>query len=200
MAEMEKQTSNTRKLILGGALAATLLAVVWLEESDVEVEETVQPILPARPASSSARSKKSDMGHLPIDQLGQRKFSAEADDIFASTSWEPKRSLAGSSQSPFGLGPDGRPALSPPPAPVLAPPPPVAPPLQFKYVGRITEGKITSVFLSMAENNYIAKVGERIEAKYRVDRIKDDAIEFTYLPLGIKQTLLINNNNPGKFQ
>jgi hypothetical protein len=83
MAEMEKQTSNTRKLILGGALAATLLAVVWLEESDVEVEETVQPILPARPASSSARSKKSDMGHLPIDQLGQRKFSAEADDIFA---------------------------------------------------------------------------------------------------------------------
>jgi hypothetical protein len=67
-------------------------------------------------------------------------------------------------------------------------------------VGRVTDGKITSVFLSMAENNYIAKVGERIEAKYRVDRIKDDAIEFTYLPLGIKQTLLINNNNPGKFQ
>lgn len=193
---MEKQATKLRRLILGAALVATLLAVILVEENDPELEETVQPIVPARTAQSSARGKKSDISHLQVDQLGQRKFSAEADDIFAPTSWEPKRPPVSLSSSPFGSGQVAKPA----PAPVLAPPsPPVAPPLQFKYVGRITEGKITSVFLSLAENNYIAKVGERIEAKYRVDRITDDAIEFTYLPLGAKQTLPINTNNLGKF-
>ncbi|MDV6343934.1 hypothetical protein [Nitrosomonas sp. Is37] len=196
MADMEKQATNSRRLILGAALVATLFAVIWLGENDVDIEETVQPILPTRPTSSSVRSKKSDMGHLQLDQLGQRKFNAEADDIFASTSWEPKQPRANLSQSPFGSGGSGQVAK---PAPV-APPPPAAPPLQFKYIGKITEGKMTSVFLSMADNYYIAKVGGRIEKNYRVDRINDDAIEFTYLPLGIKQTLLINNNNPGMFQ
>lgn len=200
MVEMEKRATNIRRLILAAALAVTLLAVAWLEENDADIEETVQPVLPTRSAASSARTKKSAPGLLQVEQLGQRKFSADADDIFAATSWEPKRPLTGSAQSPFGSGQDGRTApppvvTSPPP-----PPPPAAPPLQFKYVGRLTEGKIIRVFLSMAEKNYIAKVGERIEANYRVDRIKDDVIEFTYLPLGVKQTLLITNNNPGKFQ
>lgn len=193
MAEMEKQATNFRRLILGAALVATLFAVIWLEGNDVDIEETVQPILPTRSTSKSGGSKKSDMGHLQVDQLGQRKFNAEADDIFASTSWEPKQPRASLSQSPFG----GSNQVAKP-APVRAPPP-VAPPLQFKYIGKIMEGKMTSVFLSMADNFYIAKVGERIEKNYRVDRINDDVIEFTYLPLGIKQTLLINNNNPGRF-
>lgn len=199
MAEMDKRATTIRRLVLGVALVATLLAVVWLEENDTGMEETVQPIMPARAApsrASSAHDKKSEMTRLPVDQLGQRKFSAEADDIFAPTSWQPKRSPAGSAQSPFGLGQVAKTA----PPPVVASPPPTAPPLPYKYVGKITEGEITRVFLSKAENNYIAKAGERLEADYRVDRIKDDAIELTYLPLGVKQTLPINNDNPGKFR
>ena len=194
---MEKRATNIRRLVLGVALVATLLAVVWLEENDVGMEETVQPIVPARAAPNKASStldKKSDMAFLTVDQLGQRKFNPEADDIFAPTSWQPKRSPAGSAQSPFGLGQ----AAKPVPPPIVAPPP-TAPPLPYKYVGKITEGEITRIFLSKAEDNYIAEVGKRLEADYRVDRINDDAIELTYLPLGIKQTLLINNNNPGKF-
>lgn len=196
MAEMEKQASNVRRWVLGAALVATLLLVVWLEEDDdVAMEETVQPILPSRSASGKGRTKPSDTSHLQIDLLGQRKLSAEADDIFAPTSWEPKQSRASLSQSPFGAQ-----AARPAQVQVVAPPPPTAPPLQFKYLGKIMEGNTTRVFLSVADNNYIAKVGERIETNYRIDRIHDEAIEFTYLPLGIKQTLLINNNNPGRFQ
>lgn len=191
MTEMEKQTTKIRRLLLGAALVATLVAVVWVEENDGDMEEAVQPILPARQASNSAREKKSDIGHLPIEQLGKRKFNGEADDIFAATSWEPKRSLPISNPQ-LALAPRQNAESAPPPAPV-------APPLQFKYVGKVTEGNITSAFLSMAESNYIAKVGERVDANYRVDRINDNAIEFTYLPLGIKQTLLIDNDNHGRF-
>lgn len=191
MTEMEKQTTKIRRLLLGAALVATLLAVVWVEENDGDMEEAVQPILPARQASNSAREKKSDIGHLQIGQLGKRKFNGEADDIFAATSWEPKRSPIINPQ--LALAPRQNAESAPPPAPV-------APPLQFKYVGKVTEGNITSAFISMAdESNYIAKVGERVDANYRVDRIDDNAIEFTYLPLGIKQTLLINNDNHGSF-
>ncbi|SFL60270.1 hypothetical protein [Nitrosomonas communis] len=195
---MEKQTTNIRRLILGVALVATLFAVIWLEENDADIEETVQPILPTKPASKSVNvaGRKNDMGHLKVDQLGQRKFSAEADDIFASASWEPKQPRADLSQSPFGSSGSSNQAAKP--APVRAPPP-AAPPLQFKYIGKIMEGKRTSIFLSMGDTYYVAKVGGHIEKNYRVDRINDDVIEFTYLPLGIKQTLLINNNNPGKF-
>lgn len=189
MAEMEKRSTQIRRLILGAALVATLLAVIWVEEDDLDLAETVQPILPTRTASSGARGKKDDIGPLQVDRLGQRAFSAEADDIFAVTSWEPKRPVSSSPQPVFVPRQIAAPA--PPPAPV-------APPLQFKYVGRVTEGNITRVFLSMAESNYVAKAGERIDANYRVDRIKDDAIEFTYLPLGVKQTLLINNDNRGR--
>jgi hypothetical protein len=198
---MEKQAANIRRLILGAALVATLFAVIWLEDNDPDIEETVQPILPTKPASKSVSvaGRKSDMGHLQVDQLGQRKFSAEADDIFASASWEPKPPRADLSQSPFGgAGGAGGLNQAAKSAPVRAPPP-TAPPLQFKYIGKIMEGKRTSVFLSMGDDFYIAKVGGRIEKNYRVDRINDDVIEFTYLPLGIKQKLLINNNNPGKF-
>ena len=190
---MDKRATRIRRLVLGIALLATLLAVIGLEESDLELEEvTVQPILPTRSDSASARSKKNDAGPLLVEQLGQRTFSAEADDIFATASWEPKRPIASVSQSFFA------PRQNTPP-PVAAPPPaPVAPPLQFKYVGKVIEGNRTSVFLSIAENNYVAKEGERIDANYRLDRIRDDVIEFTYLPLGIKQTLFINNDNRGR--
>nr|WP_281720635.1 hypothetical protein [Nitrosomonas nitrosa] len=190
---MDKRATRIRRLVLGIALLATLLAVIGLEESDLELEEaTVQPILPTRSDSANARSKKSDAGPLLVEQLGQRTFSAEADDIFAAASWEPKRPIASVSQSFFASRQNT-------PPPVAAPPPaPVAPPLQFKYVGKVIEGNRTSVFLSIAENNYVAKEGERIDANYRLDRIRDDVIEFTYLPLGIKQTLFINNDNRGR--
>lgn len=97
---MDKRATRIRRLVLGIALLATLLAVIGLEESDLELEEaTVQPILPTRSDSANARSKKSDAGPLLIERLGQRTFSAEADDIFAAASWEPKRPIASVSQS-----------------------------------------------------------------------------------------------------
>ena len=74
-------------------------------------------------------------------------------------------------------------------------PAPVAPPLQFKYLGKVIEGKTTRVFLALADKNHVVGIGERIDNQYRIERISDETIEFTYLPLRIKQTLLINQQS-----
>jgi hypothetical protein len=187
-------SENMRKLVLWGALAATLLAVVWVEdESEQDIAETAEAIEPARHSKSGARVDRLTSESLPIEQLGKRKFNAEADDIFTITTWEPQRSTANATAP--GFVSQQLKASAPPPVPA-----PVAPPLQFKYLGRITEGQETHIFLSQADKNHVAKVGGRIEDQYRIDRIMEDSIELTYLPLGIRQTLLINDKNPGRIQ
>ena len=188
-------SENIRKLILWGALAATLLAVVWVEDEYEQDAETAEAIEPTRHSRSGARVDKLISESLPIEQLGKRKFSAEADDIFTITTWESKRSTANGTASGLISQQLKASASPPPPAPT-----PVAPPLQFKYLGRITEGQETHIFLGQADKNHVAKVGARIEDQYRIDRIMDDSIELTYLPLGIRQTLLINDKNPGRIQ
>ena len=81
-------------------------------------------------------------------------------------------------------------------APVdAAPSNPVAPPLPFRFLGRmIDEGKAT-LFLSMNERNIVARTGETIDDLYRVDSIENGVAEFTYLPLKQKQTLPIGERS-----
>ncbi len=85
--------------------------------------------------------------------------------------------------------------LPPPrPAVVMAPvPPPLpqAPPLPFTYLGSMIEGGKTVVFLASQDTNYSLRVGETVSNTYRVDRITEGAVTFTYLPLNIEQTLSI---------
>ena len=73
-------------------------------------------------------------------------------------------------------------------------PDPTPPPLQFKYIGKAIKGSQTWVFLSQADENYIAKIGEKIDDQYRLDTINDESVTLTYLPLNAKQVLPINDN------
>lgn len=175
-----------RKWMLWGALAATVLAALLVDdENEQVVDDVVQAVQPVSGSSGDKRTVGQTRETLPVDQLGKRKFSARADDIFAVTSWAPKRTATDSSFTPQLLQSRQEEIRRQPPAPS-------APPLQFEYLGRVVaEGK-TRVFLAQADQNYVAGVGERINAEYRVDRIQEDAVELIYLPLGVRQTLLIN--------
>lgn len=65
---------------------------------------------------------------------------------------------------------------------------PAAPPLPFRYVGRkVEDGKVT-VFLERGEETVVAAAGQKL-GEYRVDRITDQEIRFTYLPMKTKQVL-----------
>lgn len=169
-------TTRTRWLVLGGLLTATLVAVVWLDEQSAETPVTV-----AEPRKNNADRKaqtqpaKAPPGRLALEKL-QRAQSSEAEqveDIFKAKSW----------------------FVPPPPPKPVPPPPPTAPPLPFKYMGKLVEeGKLT-VFISNQERNYAVKTGDTIDGAYRVDSVDPQRVLFTYLPLNMQQTLAIGGVN-----
>lgn len=89
-----------------------------------------------------------------------------------------------------------------PPPPVAAepapPPPPTTPPLPFTAVGAIQGKKIGNgqqqAFIQHGDNLTVIQKGDTVAGSYRVDNITADRVEFTYLPLGQKQSLLLLDN------
>jgi Tfp pilus assembly protein PilP len=65
---------------------------------------------------------------------------------------------------------------------------PEAPPLPFKYLGKMVEDGKLSVFLANGDESITVHAGERI-GDYRVDKITEAEVRFTYLPLKTKQSL-----------
>jgi hypothetical protein len=64
----------------------------------------------------------------------------------------------------------------------------VAPPLPFQYFGRLTENGKTEVFLLHGEELLSIAAGQKV-GDYRIDKVSDSSISFTYLPLKMKQAL-----------
>jgi hypothetical protein len=65
---------------------------------------------------------------------------------------------------------------------------PTAPPLPFRYLGKIIdEGKL-AVFLARGEESLSVEPGQTV-GEYRIDQITENEIRFTYLPLKTKQSL-----------
>lgn len=65
---------------------------------------------------------------------------------------------------------------------------PVAPPLPFRYLGKMIEDGKLNVFLAHGEESLSVRAGQKI-GEYRVDKVTDSEIVFTYLPLKTKQSL-----------
>jgi Tfp pilus assembly protein PilP len=65
---------------------------------------------------------------------------------------------------------------------------PEAPPLPFKYLGKMVEDGKLSVFLTNGDESITVHAGERV-GDYRVDKITEAEVRFTYLPLKTKQSL-----------
>ena len=64
---------------------------------------------------------------------------------------------------------------------------PSAPPLPFKYFGKLTENGKTEVYVMRGDDLTVA-AGQNI-GEYRVDQVTEASIAFTYLPLKTKQTM-----------
>ncbi len=80
--------------------------------------------------------------------------------------------------------------VAPPPLP---PPKPVAPPLPFQYLGKLSEDGQIRVFLNHQGRYLIATTGDVIDGIYRVEEIADSRMTLLYQPLKEKQVLMIGN-------
>lgn len=65
---------------------------------------------------------------------------------------------------------------------------PEAPALPFKYLGKMIEDGKLSVFLTNGNDSITVHAGDRV-GDYRVDKITEAEVRFTYLPLKTKQSL-----------
>lgn len=88
-----------------------------------------------------------------------------------------------------GADPFAPKSFAPPPAQqAAAPAKPEAPALPFRYLGKLIEDGKLSVFLANGEESLTVTAGAKI-GDYRVDKVTESEIQFTYLPLKTRQSL-----------
>ncbi|PTN12162.1 hypothetical protein [Nitrosomonas aestuarii] len=198
MNEPMDPAEKKRKTIIGAALIVTLIAVVLVEdEAEITVDQA-QPVTTQKSTRSSPRDtnrQEIKNEYLDVAQLGQRTFDPQAGELFAATSWAPKRPPVSAQQQAIMAQQQRAKAKI-----KAAPPAPTPPPLQFKYIGKAIEGNRTWVFLTQENENYIARIGENIDEQYRLDAINNESVTVTYLPLNAKQVLPINDKQAGNFR
>ena len=185
-----KLDARQRWLALGGLLTGALAATAWVHERESENKVAVTEAVTAR---TDATATSSVMDPRP-QQLAQRDSSRQnvpqvrLDKLDA-------RELGNASKDPFAVPRKKvkkRPAPEPKPVVVARrapPPPPSAPPLPFKYMGKMLSGGEVSVFLIHGNRNLVVHEGDTIDSKYRVESIADSTMTLTYLPLEQRQIL-----------
>ena len=165
---------QTRRLLLGAVLLASLVAAFW---GDPPPDEAAPRRPPARtrnaPGTAAAPGPLSPAASAPVAWPEAPAESAAAE---------------GAAQQTAGIDPFRSKSwyVAPPPPPA---PKPTAPPLPFRFVGRVVEDGETRVFLAQQNRYLIVRAGDVINATYGVEAIDERSVHFIYLPLKEAQTL-----------
>lgn len=165
-----------RSWILGVALLLTVAATASVNNQDDADIGVVQPVISSKAREQHRQPETPVAAEQPADILADKlkrpAMPEQVKDMFIAKSW-----------------------YVPPPPPKIAPRP-VAPPLSFRYIGKMTEeGNHSAVFLEKQNRIFIVRTGDSIDANYRVDEITPPLMTLTYLPLDIKQTVQIGEAN-----
>lgn len=175
-------TADPRKrwAILGTLLLATLAAVLFVDDENAGTDtpparerRVASATAPARADTAIPATRETPLALpdlSPPAQSAEKTDNAEPErhDPFRVTSW----------------------VITPPPPP---PTEPTAPPLPFKYLGKLIDDGRHIVFLSEQNTYLIAREGDRI-GTYRVEEITPKKMTFLYEPLKKRQELAIGEN------
>jgi hypothetical protein len=172
-----KGSSAKRAWLLALALAATVAAAGWVrskEQSGVVAASAARNGAPAEPAEPQqqrrdAANPGATGSTIEMEKLSQRPVAHKFGEMFHPRSWQPP----------------------PPPVSARAPERPSAPPLPFRFFGRLVNDGTTMVFLNRDDDVYAVKAGDTIDGAYRIEEIKRSEVVLTYLPLKQRQTLQI---------
>jgi hypothetical protein len=151
-----------RRWGLLAALAASVAAAGWVGggQAPAPAQEPAAPEPPAPPRPAAAA--------VDLARLQERAAPGKIGELFPPRDWQPRAARRAA------------------PAP---PEPERAPPLPFVYMGRMIEDGAVTVFLAAGGRSIVAREGEVIDGRYRVDEIGEGALQLTYLPLGQAQRL-----------
>lgn len=152
----------------GYAVLTLLIAITAVASQQDKKTSDKDEITSRKQPSAPATADRIDS--VQLERLKRVRMQVNKADIFRSKSWY----------------------VPPPPAPPAPPPPPTAPPLPFTFLGKIQEsaGKQT-IFLAGDNRVYLVHEGETIDDTYSVDGIANGKLELTYLPLKIKQFIIM---------
>lgn len=183
-----------RKIVIGMAAAATLLAAWLAPEQDGGVvgpaAATTREPAATSAATPAAAPESLTEAALPQPaavigaelQIHPRVDEEEPDNIFAKQSWQP--------EAPKKIMP--RPVQPAAGGAVAAA---GAPPLPFRFMGRYTDEGKTAYFLQLDGRDVVARPGEKVDDNYLFDSVGAGALNFIYLPLNQKQTLAVGDTN-----
>lgn len=75
---------------------------------------------------------------------------------------------------------------------IIAPEKPAVPTPHFLYLGRMDQGDRSLAFIGSGENVEALSVGERIDYNWRIEKITDNGVVLTYLPLNEQRSIFAN--------
>lgn len=172
---------SARTGLVLGALGVTLVATVVSGREDPAPEQ-VTPRVQAAPATDVHRAAQEAsptsaqalraLEDLDLARLERARRDKPVADLFLA---DPVNAVA-----------PGLPASGIPHESVKAP----EPPLPFTYLGRVVDEGRLSVFLARGADSFSVREGETVE-RYRVDKITDTDIRFTYLPTRAHKVLAV---------
>lgn len=167
-----------REWVLLALVPVVILAALGIDRGDADNAVPAAEVTRTGKAKAKAEvSRVAVAGDLDLSQLRRGANAGETGNAFESKSWY------------VPPPPPPPPKLLPPPPP----PPPSAPPLPFTYLGRFEDLAKPVIFLVRGDRVLLVSAGDIIEGTYRVDGIVGTTLSLTYLPLNIKQTLIIGN-------
>ena len=134
------------------------------------------------------RERPSDSAPAPAARLDTRidsRAAAEQDLDLSALHRQVDEAKVDPAKDPFARHSFGAPAG----APAQAAAPASAPPLPFRYLGKAIEDGKLSVFLMRGNDSFSISAKQAIDHEYRVDKVTETQVVFTYLPLKTRQTL-----------
>ncbi len=76
-----------------------------------------------------------------------------------------------------------------PPSPAARTSPPDAPPLPYRFIGRVYQDSGTQIFLAKDAKIFTVKKGDVLDGAYRVDAVSGTSLTFTHLASGARQVM-----------
>ena len=177
-----------KKAVLGGAAVATLLAALFAPEDEGSIvgPATATPRQMERVALAPLAAVAAPQTDHALAIHPRRALEdEEAATLFAKQSWQP--------ETPKKIMLDQQAAQAT--RTVAAVDANAPPPLPFQFLGRFVDEGKAAYFLQAGERNVVARPGDTLEERYRFDGVVQGALQFTYLPLNLKQTLAVGDLN-----